>query len=81
MRGVTKIPIEFQRNGEPDEEINSQIRSPWFKQFRKDCVLSEFYDFSIMQFWRDDDGFIRYDLINRKHYDPIHRRILKYQGR
>ncbi len=80
LRGVTKIPIEFQRNGEPDEEINSQIRSPWFKQFRKDCVLSEFYGFSIMQFWRDDDGFIRYDLINRKHYDPIHRRILKYQG-
>lgn len=50
LRGVTKIPIEFQRNGEPDEEINSQIRSPWFKQFRKDCVLSEFYGFSIMQF-------------------------------
>lgn len=80
LRGVTKIPIEFQRNGEPDEEINAQIRSPWFKQFRKDCVLSEFHGFSLMQFWRDDEGFIRYDLINRKHYDPIHRRILKYQG-
>lgn len=80
LRGVTRIPIEFQRNGEPDELINAQIRSPWFKQFRKDCVLAEFHGFSLMQFWRDDEGFIRYDLINRKHYDPIHRRILKYQG-
>lgn len=80
LRGVTRLPIEFQRNGEPDELINAQIRSPWFKQFRKDCVLAEFHGFSLMQFWRDDEGFIRYDLINRKHYDPIHRRILKYQG-
>lgn len=80
LRGVTKIPIEFQRDGEPDEAINAQIRSPWFKQFRKDCVLAEFHGFSLMQFWRDDEGFIRYDLINRKHYDPIHHCILKYQG-
>lgn len=25
-------------------------------------------------------GNIHYDLINRKHYDPIHRKLLKYQG-
>ena len=40
MRGVTKIPIEFRRNGVPDDEINNQIKSPWFKQLRKDLVMS-----------------------------------------
>ena len=80
LRGVTKIPIEFQRNGEPDDAINSQLRSPWFKELRKDLLWSEFWGFTLVQFFLDDDGNIRYELINRKHYDPIHRRLLKYQG-
>lgn len=80
MRGVTKIPIEFQRSGEPDDDINRQLRSPWFKRFCKDLVMSEFYGFSLFQFFVDDDGLISYELVNRKHYDPVHRRILKYQG-
>ena len=80
MRGVTKIPIEFRRNGVPEDEINKQIKSPWFKQLRKDLVMSEFWGFTLVQFYRNDEGNIRYDLINRKHYDPIHRKLLKYQG-
>ena len=80
MRGVTKIPIEFRRNGVPDDAINNQIKSPWFKQLRKDLVMSEFWGFTLVQFYRNDEGNIRYDLINRKHYDPIHRKLLKYQG-
>ena len=80
MRGVTKIPIEFRRNGVPDDEINKQIKSPWFKQLRKDLVMSEFWGFTLVQFYRNDEGNICYDLINRKHYDPIHRKLLKYQG-
>lgn len=80
MRGVTKIPIEFRRNGVPDDAINNQIKSPWFKQLRKDLVMSEFWGFTLVQFYLNDDGDIRYDLINRKHYDPIHRKLLKYQG-
>lgn len=80
MRGVTKIPIEFQRNGEPDEQINAQLRSPWFKNLRKDLVWSEFWGYTLVQFYLDGEGNIRYDLINRKHYDPIHRKLLKYQG-
>lgn len=80
MRGVTKIPIEFRRNGVPDDEINKQIKSPWFKQLRKDLVMSEFWGFTLVQFYLNDEGNIRYDLINRKHYDPIHRKLLKYQG-
>ena len=80
LRGVTKIPIEFQRNGEPDDAINAQLRSPWFKELRKDLVWSEFWGYTLVQFFLDDDGNIRYELINRKHYDPIHRKLLKYQG-
>ena len=80
MRGVTKIPIEFRRNGVPDDEINKQIKSPWFKQLRKDLVMSEFWGFTLVQFYLNDEGNIRYDLINRKHYDPIHRKLLKYQS-
>lgn len=80
MRGVTKIPIEFRRNGVPDDVINKQIKSPWFKQLRKDLVMSEFWGFTLVQFYLNEEGNIRYDLINRKHYDPIHRKLLKYQG-
>lgn len=80
MRGVTKIPIEFRRNGVPDDEINKQIKSPWFKQLRKDLVMSEFWGFTLVQFYLNEEGNIRYDLINRKHYDSIHRKLLKYQG-
>ena len=80
MRGVTKIPIEFRRNGVPDDAINNQIKSPWFKQLRKDLVMSEFWGFTLVQFYLNEEGNIHYDLINRKHYDPIHRKLLKYQG-
>lgn len=80
LRGVTKIPIEFRRNDQPDDVINAQLRSPWFKQLRKDLVMSHFWGFTLVQFYLDEDGNIRYDLINRKHYDPIHRKLLKYQG-
>ena len=80
MRGVTKIPIEFRRNGVPDDTINNQIKSPWFKQLRKDLVMSEFWGFTLVQFYLNEEGNIRYDRINRKHYDPIHRKLLKYQG-
>ena len=80
LRGVTRIPIEFQRNGKPDEEISRQLRSPWFKQLRKDLVMSKFYGFTIVQFYTDEDGNIRYDLIDRKYYDPVFRKLLKYQG-
>ncbi len=80
LRGVTKIPIEFRRNDQPDETMNAQLRSPWFKELRKDLIMSHFWGFTLVQFYLDEDGNIRYDLINRKHYDPIHRKLLKYQG-
>lgn len=80
LRGVTRLPIEFQRNGKPDDAINAQLRSPWFKQLRKDLIMSEFWGFTLVQFYLDDDGNIRYDLIDRKHYDPVQKQLLKFQG-
>ena len=80
IRGVTRFPIEFQRNGQPDDTISAQLRSPWFKQLRKDLIMSEFWGFTLVQFYLDDDGNIRYDLIDRKHYDPVQKMLLKFQG-
>ena len=80
LRGVTRIPIEFRRNGVTDDAVSRQLRSPWFKQMRKDLVMSKFYGFTIMQLYTDEHGDIRYDLIDRKHYDPVFRKLLKHQG-
>lgn len=79
LRGVTRIPIEFHRDGKPDEVITPQLRSPWFKEVRKEITLAQFWGFSLMQFYLDDEGNIRADQINRKHYNPITRQLLQYQ--
>ena len=80
LRAVRRLPIEFQRDGEPDERINEQIASPWFKDFRRDLLLSHFWGFSLFQFYTDPEGNIQYTLVPRKHYNPITRQVLKYQG-
>ncbi|MBF1433191.1 MAG: DUF935 family protein, partial [Prevotella nanceiensis] len=80
LRGVTQIPIEFQRNGKPDEVINKQLRSPWFKELRKELILSEFWGFSLLQLYVEEDQNIHFECINRKHYDPIKRKLLRFQG-
>lgn len=80
LRGVTQIPIEFHRDGKADDVITPQLRSPWFKELRKEIVLSEFWGFSLLQFYTDEEGFIRFQSIDRKHYDPVHRLLLKHQG-
>lgn len=80
LRGVTRIPIEFQRDGVPDDTINEQLKSPWFKRLRQDLVMSKFWGFTLVQFFLDDEGDIQYELINRKHYNPITHQLLKYQG-
>ena len=80
LRGVTQIPIEFQRNGKPDEVINKQLRSPWFKELRKELILSEFWGFSLLQLYVEEDQNIHFESINRKHYDPIKRKLLRFQG-
>ena len=80
LRGVTQIPIEFQRNGKPDKVINKQLRSPWFKELRKELILSEFWCFTLLQLYVEEDQNIHFESINRKHYDPIKRKLLRFQG-
>lgn len=77
--GVSRIPIEFRRNGKPDEAVNIHLKSPWFRRFVKDILWSKFWGFSLFQFYKDDKGWINYDLIDRKHYDPVRREILRYE--
>lgn len=80
LRGVTRIPIQFLRDGKRDDRVNETLDAPWFRELRKDIILAQFWGFSLMQFFREEDGAIGYELINRKHYDPINRKLLKYQG-
>ena len=80
LRGVTSFPIEFRRDGVTDDTITAQLRTPWFRELRKEIIMAEFWGFSLFQFYTGDDGNIHYDLINRKHYDPVRQRLLKFQG-
>lgn len=73
-------PIEFRRNGKPDETINEQLRSPWFLRFLGDALDSISHGNTLVQFFRDKKtGWVNYILIPRKHYDPVRRLILKRQ--
>ena len=77
---VNAAQISFQRNGNPDEAVNEQLRSPWFDSLIGDIVEAKFYGFSLFQFYRDEHGWITYDLIPRKHVDPVRRTIMRRQG-
>ena len=79
LKGVTKVPIEFSRDGVPDEEINRQLASPWMKQLREEIILAQFWGFSLLQFYTDDEGDIRFYSVPRKHYDPVNQVLLRHQ--
>lgn len=80
LRGATRIPIEFRRDGKPIPEINELLDTSWFREMRKDIILAQFWGYSLIQIYRDEQGKIGYDLIPRKHYDPIGGKLLKFQG-
>lgn len=80
MRGVTRIPIEFHIDGKADEIITPQLKSPWFKEVRREIVLARFWGFTLLDFYLDEEGNIRAESINRKHYNPITRELLKHQN-
>ena len=73
-------PIEFRRNGVPDEAINTQIKSPWFYRFVGDILDAKFWGFTLVQFFIDDKGWVDYTLVPRKHVDPQLSFIKRYQG-
>lgn len=78
VMAVLSSPIEFNRNGKLDEKIMEQIKSPWFRSFIKDVMMAKFWGFSLFQFSKNKD-WIDYDLIPRKHVDPIRQLILRRQ--
>src|SRR3712207_3715188 len=78
MSAVESAEISFVRKGVPDEAINEQIDSPWFTSLVSDILASRFWGFSLFQFYKQD-GWIGYDLIPRKHVNPVRRIILRRQ--
>lgn len=78
--GACRTPIEFIRNEQSDNDINDLLKQSWFRKFRKEIVKSEFWGFSLMQFYKNADGSIGFDSIDRKHYDPVREVILRYQS-
>lgn len=70
--------IQFQRGGKPDEKVNEQIRSQWFGRLLSDIIDAQFWGFSLCQFYKDGD-WVDYDLIPRKHVDPVRRMIIRHQ--
>lgn len=70
--------IEFWRDGKPDDTVNEQIKSPWFSRLVTDIIDAKMWGFSLCQFYRDGE-WVNYDLIPRKHADPVRRLILRRQ--
>lgn len=79
LSAVARERFEFQKDGKAVDEVNAQIRSPWFRRFVKEAVNSKFWGFSLFQFTRDDKGWITFDLIDRKHFDPVKQEVLLYE--
>lgn len=70
--------IVFRRDGKPDDAVNGQIRSPWFNRLVGDIIDSKFWGFTLCQFYRDGE-WADYDLVPRKHVDPVRKLILRRQ--
>lgn len=75
---VLSSSIEFHRNGKPDEKINEQLFSPWFYRCVADILDARFWGFSLMQFYKKGE-WVDYDLVPRKHVEPVRKLILTRQ--
>jgi phage gp29-like protein len=75
---VRKTPIEFVRDGKPDDSMSELLDSPWFFNFLGDVMDAQFWGNTLVQFYKDGD-WLNYDLIPRKNYDPVRKLILRYQ--
>lgn len=75
---VLNTPIEFKRNGKVDEKIEEQLRSPWFYNFLGDLLDTIQFGNSTFQFYRNGN-WLGYDLVPRKHVDPVRKIILRRQ--
>lgn len=75
---VLSSSVEFWREGKPDDSIGEQIRSPWFTKLLSDIIDAKMWGFSLCQFYKQGE-WVDYDLIPRKHADPVRRLILRHQ--
>lgn len=75
---VSQFPIEFRRNGEPVDEVNEQIKSPWFRNFLKSLIGVQLWGFNAYQFIKDKDGWIDVTEIDHRHVNPVTREVLEY---
>nr|DAV00415.1 MAG TPA: portal [Caudoviricetes sp.] len=78
ISAVASADISFLKDGKTDTDIAQQLDSPWFVSLIRDILEARFWGFSLMQFYKQD-GWVNYDLIPRKHVDPVRRIILRRQ--
>lgn len=76
---VLASQIEFTRNGKPDDQIGEMLSSPWFLDFLNDLLDTMWWGNSLFQFRKDPDGWLTYDLVPRKHVEPVRRLIMRMQ--
>ena len=55
------------------------LESPWFLDFLSYLLDTAWWGGSLFQFGIDEGGWLSYDLIPRKHVDPIRKLILRMQ--
>ena len=77
---VLSSQIEFKRDGKPDGRIGEMLESPWFLDFLDDLLDTVWWGHSLFQFHPDEGGWMTYQLIPRKHVDPILRQIRRLQS-
>lgn len=77
--GVLSCDIEFRRDGVADDRVNEMIESPWFMNFVDDALDAKFWGFTLVQFFINEQGWIDYYCVPRKHVDPVRRLIKRRQ--
>lgn len=75
---VSQFPIEFRKDGEPVDEVNTHIKSPWFRGFVKSLIDVKMWGFNAYQFVKDKDGWISVTNIDHRHVNPITKELLEY---
>ena len=79
VEAVLALDIEFQRDGKPDDSINEHVAVAVVPALHRGYPCRPAgRGFSLMQFYREGP-WINYDLIPRKHADPVRRLILRHQ--
>lgn len=78
---ILQRDLQFiKKSGKVDDEMTEWLKAPQFKSFLTEIVNTRFYGYSLFDFtaYAGQEWF-DYDLINRKHVDPIRKLVLKYQ--